>query len=86
MDLKKINTVVLSGGGIKCIGYLGFFKSLFTKISRSQINHYIGTSAGCIFSLMLVLGYKLSDIQKIVFNYNYNIMIPQINIDKILNP
>lgn len=83
MDLNNINTVVLSGGGIKCVGYLGFFKSLFAKINRSQIKHYIGTSAGCIFSLMLVLGFQLSDIEKIIFNYDYNIMIPEINIDKI---
>ena len=83
MDLNKINTIVLSGGGIKCVGYLGFFKSLFAKINQSQIKHYIGTSAGCIFSLMLVLGYKLSEIQKIIFNYNYNILIPEINIDSI---
>jgi predicted acylesterase/phospholipase RssA len=83
MELNHIDTVILSGGGIKCVGYLGFFTSLFSKIKKSQIKHYVGTSAGCIFSLMLVLGYDLSEIRKIIFNYNYNVMIPEINIDNI---
>ena len=83
MEFNKINTVILSGGGIKCIGYLGFFNSLFSKIDQSQINHYIGTSGGCIFSLMLVLGYNLIEIDKIISNYNFNVLIPDINIDNI---
>ena len=83
MDLYKLNTVVLSGGGIKCIGYLGFFQSLFSKIDRKQINHYIGTSAGCIFSLVLVLGYELDQIEKIIYGYDFSVLIPNIDIDNI---
>lgn len=84
MDLAKINTIVLSGGGMKCIGYVGFFKSLFAKIDKSCVKHYIGTSGGGIFALLIILGYNLEEINKIILNYDYSKFIPQINLDNIL--
>jgi NTE family protein len=84
MEFKKINTIVLGGGGIKGIGYIGFFKALFKYVKREQINHYIGTSVGCIFSLCMILGYELDDIQEILFNYNFHVIVPEFNIDNLI--
>jgi predicted acylesterase/phospholipase RssA len=80
MDLSKIDTIVLSSGGVKGICYIGFFKYLFQHIDPIQIKHYIGTSAGCIMSLLLVLGYNLDEITKILFKYDMNNIIPSIDI------
>ena len=82
--MDNINTVVLSGGGIKGISYIGFFKSLFSHIDPLQIKHYIATSAGCMFSLCLCIGYTVDEIQKILFNYNFDSMIPEINLDNLI--
>jgi len=79
MDISKINTVVLSGGGTKAISYVGFFTSLFKHIDKEQIKHYICVSAGAMFSLCLVLDYSVDDIKKILFKYDFNKVIPTLN-------
>jgi NTE family protein len=84
MDLNKINTVVLSGGGIKGISFIGFFKALSEFIDIDKINKFIGCSAGGIFCLSIILGYKIDDISSIMFKYNFDKFIPDIDIDELL--
>ena len=79
MDISKINTIVLSGGGTKGISYVGFFNSLFKHINKEQIKHYIGVSAGAMFALCIVLNYTIDDIKKILFKYDFNKVIPDLN-------
>jgi len=84
MDISKINTIVLSGGGTKGISYVGFFTSLFKHINRKQIKHYIGVSAGAMFSLCLVLDYTVDEIKQILFKYDFNKVIPDLtNLDEL---
>lgn len=85
MDLNKINTIVLSGGGIKGISFIGFFKALEEFIDINNISKYIGCSAGGIFCLTIVLGYKIEDITNIMFKYNFDKFIPEIDIEELLN-
>jgi len=84
MDLNKIDTIVLSGGGIKGVCYIGFFKSLFQYIDIKQIKHFVGTSVGAMFSLCLTLNYSLDEITKILFKYDFNKVIPEMNLDELL--
>ena len=76
MDLSKINTVIASGGGIRSFCFIGFFKSFLQLIDIKQIKHFVGTSAGALFSLCIVLGYSLDEITKILFKYDFNKIIP----------
>lgn len=84
IDFSQINTVVFSGGGIKGIAYIGFMQALLEQLSIEQITHYIGASAGSIFSLFLVLGYNLNEIQKILFNYDFSNLLIEPSLDNIL--
>ena len=86
IDFSQLNTVVFSGGGIKGVTYIGFMQALLEHITLEQITHYIGASAGSIFSLFLVLGYTLDEIKKIIFNYDFcNILsLEEPSIDNIL--
>ena len=86
VDFTRINTVVFSGGGIKGITYIGFMQALLEHLAFEQITHYIGASAGSIFSLFLVLGYNLDEIKKIIFNYDFSHIynIQESSLDNIL--
>ena len=84
MDINKINTIVLSGGGIKGICYIGAFKSIFDNVDKEQIKHYICTSAGAMFSLCLILDYNLDEIKQILIKYDFNKIVPDFsNIDDL---
>ena len=50
--LKNIDTVCLSGGGIKGISFIGIIDKLNNEelINISTVKHWIGTSAGAIVS------------------------------------
>ena len=37
MNFSAINTIILSGGGMHGISYIGFFKALTTKLNLNQI-------------------------------------------------
>ena len=85
IELNKIDTIVLSGGGIKSLSYIGFFKAIFERIEPSQIKHYIGCSAGAIFALLLTLNYSIDEIHNIYFKYDFQKLIPSINLDNLIS-
>jgi len=82
--MNKINTIILSGGGIKGGSYIGVFKILFKYIDKLQITHYIGTSIGAIFAVLLTIGYSIEELEAIFINYNFNKFIPPLCIDNLL--
>lgn len=84
MDINKLSTIVFSGGGIKCIGFFGFLKYLFSITNRSKYNHFIGTSGGAIFAILLTLNYSLDEIEKIILKYDYSKLLEDLDIDNII--
>lgn len=82
--MEKINTIVLSGGGIKSAAYIGAFNCLFQKINKEQITHYIGTSAGAVFSVMLAIGYTCVELDKILMKYDFKHLIKDVDYDEFL--
>lgn len=55
--LKKYNTLVLSGGGIKGIIHVGALKALEKKGYLRHIKKIYGTSIGSLVAIMHVVGY-----------------------------
>jgi predicted patatin/cPLA2 family phospholipase len=51
------DTLVISGGGIKGILTLGALQYAYDNYLLKEIKTYIGTSAGCIISFLLIIGY-----------------------------
>jgi predicted acylesterase/phospholipase RssA len=62
MIKNNLNTLVLSGGGIKGIAYIGVIKYLQENNILKNINKFIGTSIGAFFSILLIIGYTYENL------------------------
>lgn len=58
--MEKIDTLVLSGGGVKGIAYVGVFKKL--KELNINIKEICTVSVGAIMGLLYVLGYNYEEL------------------------
>jgi NTE family protein len=70
----EIDTLVLSGGGINCLGMVGSLKYLqendLIKKNFSNIKTIIGVSGGIFNIIPFLLKYSYEGILKVVFNYD----------------
>ena len=70
----KIDTLILSGGGIKCYTFLGSLKYMIDKNIISEdlkgIKTVIGCSGGSLFILPLLLGYSINVTIQLLLKYN----------------
>ena len=59
-----IDTLVLSGGGIRGVAYCGAFRKLRELHEKGRINlditQLVCVSVGCLFGLVFALGYQTS--------------------------
>ena len=64
MDLSNIKCIVISGGGAMIYHMLGIMNELITnkKINIDNVTSFYGSSSGAIISLVLSLGYNITDI------------------------
>jgi NTE family protein len=60
---KKYDTLVLSGGSLKCIAQIGCIKYLEENNILHDIINYVASSAGTIVSLFLILNYTFDEIK-----------------------
>lgn len=51
------NTLILSGGGSKCIAHLGALMQMEQAGKITRLHNYIGTSAGAFICYLLAIGY-----------------------------
>ena len=76
LELKNINTLILSGGFISGYNYIGFIKYLHNTLEQEQINKqfttFIASSAGGLISLILILNYSYQEIEYITYNHKFN--------------
>ena len=61
--MDKINTLVLEGGGIYGIAYIGALKELQSKLDFNKIKYFCGTSVGSLISFALGLALKAEQIE-----------------------
>lgn len=68
MLLKHIppSHIILSGGGIKCLSYIGAFKELEERNLLKKVNQYTGVSAGAFMAFVYIIGYSLNDISNLI--------------------
>jgi predicted acylesterase/phospholipase RssA len=69
--MKKYNTLILSGGGIKGFGMLGTLQSLYHNNKLNGIKKIIGTSIGSVIGYLLILGIQPTDIVIQCIQKNY---------------
>ena len=66
MNQQKIKHLVLSGGGLLGISYIGLFKYFEEHNTLSEIKTITGCSAGAIFGSLLSIGYTYKELDTIV--------------------
>jgi len=85
MKLENINHIVLSGGGMLGISYIGFFKYLEEKlIDNKNIKSISGCSAGSYFAVLYALGYKANELELFFKSLNFKDYL-HINAESLLN-
>jgi len=57
--------IVLGGGGVKCLAYIGAFQELESNGLLKNINYFHGVSAGAFMCFVYILGYSLTELYKI---------------------
>jgi NTE family protein len=71
---KIINTLILSGGGVKGISYIGALKYLdeLKKVEEYDINikEILGVSVGSIIGLLYILGYTYDELVEEIISKN----------------
>lgn len=74
IDIKqnKKNILVLSGGSFKGFAYIGVLKALKKLNLLNNLNIFIGTSVGSIFSLLLSLNSCIEEIEEFINKINFN--------------
>lgn len=69
---KKIDTIVLSGGGSRGFSYTGVFKALEELNILKDINTFVGTSMGAIACFFLICGYTADEIMDFCLIFDFN--------------
>jgi predicted acylesterase/phospholipase RssA len=59
--MSEITTLVLSGGGIRTLAFIGTFRKLEDNKILAGIDTICAVSAGCVAGLMLILGFTYDE-------------------------
>jgi NTE family protein len=68
---KRVDNIVLEGGGIKGVAYLGAFRKLPKYIDMTKVIRYGAASAGSIFAALLALDYSIDEFENIMKKTNF---------------
>lgn len=66
--------LVLSGGGMRAVAHLGALQVLEANQLLSQVQEYIGVSAGAFLAFCLCIGYSLKELQQIVLSFDFQLI------------
>lgn len=82
-----METLILSGAGVKGIYYVGIYKSLLEHniINYDNLKHIISCSSGCIFGLCILLNYSIDFIEIILNKLEFNSFLDYGDLDDIFN-
>tara|TARA_B100001248_G_scaffold167763_1_gene126955 strand:+ start:1949 stop:2764 length:816 start_codon:yes stop_codon:yes gene_type:complete len=77
-----INKLVLSGGGINGIIFLGIIKYLETSKQLKNINTFVGSSIGSIINTLVCIGYTYNELKDFILDFDFTTII-EYNISNI---
>lgn len=80
-----LKNLVISGGGLNGIAYLGIIKYLEEHKLLNNITHYIGTSIGGVICYLLTINYSSNELYNFCKYFNFKQVIDKINIDNFIN-
>lgn len=67
-----ITNIVLEGGGIKSLGYVGALREMHSRGFLDNVKRVAGTSAGAITACLLALGYTASEVGNITLETDFS--------------
>jgi len=82
-----IDTICLSGGGVKGISYIGALSFLEKEnyINLDNILNLVGTSSGSIICFFLSIGYSLEELKDFVLQFDFKKLEPEVNCNIFLS-
>jgi predicted acylesterase/phospholipase RssA len=84
IKITEINSLVVAGGGIKGLLFVGAIKLLDDIKVLNRIKYFYGTSIGAFICLIIVLGWSSDEMVHIISKINLN-NIMDFNIDTFIN-
>ncbi len=78
------SVLVLSGGGMKGISYVGAIRALRDLKILSHVTTFAGTSIGALMCALLVLGYTSQELEQFSLNFQFE-LLQKINFDNFLD-
>ena len=84
MQIDKVENLVLSGGGLLGISYIGLVRYLEEHQAIKQIKRVIGSSAGALFGLLFIIGYSYNEFYDKFKDMKFSEYVP-ITADSLLN-
>lgn len=63
--------LILSGGGVRVVSYLGVLQELNKRNMLKFVKEYCGVSAGALVSLLLALDYKFNTLERFCMEYDF---------------
>jgi len=82
--MTQLKNLVLSGGGVTALGFLGILKLLYEHDLIKEIEHYIGTSMGAIISYLLTIGFTHNELLEFSKLFNFSKITEDIKLDNFL--
>lgn len=69
--MKEIDTLILAGGGVKTISYIGVIRKLEELGKTKNIKTICSVSAGSFIGLFLILGLKSYEMKNVMFKVSF---------------
>jgi NTE family protein len=70
INIQIIDTLVLSGGGVKGLYYVGIIKKLEELNIIKNIKNFAGTSIGAFFACLLAIGFNSKELMEFLMLFN----------------
>jgi NTE family protein len=74
MNIIPPRKICLSGGGIRAVAFVGALEVLQKRKLLVNVKEYIGVSAGSLIGFLLAIGYTLSELKKIVLEFDFGLI------------
>ena len=71
VEKKEYRNLVISGGGFNGLQFFGIIKYLDENNLLNNIENYIGVSMGCFINLLLIVGYKINDVETFFIKFDF---------------
>ncbi len=72
MNQNNYDTLIISGGGFNGIQFMGILKYLEEKELTSDIKKFIGVSMGAFINLLIIIGYKIKEIENFIIKFDFS--------------